>query len=46
LRDWGDECRNESEGIANEHCQFMIRVECLASQHQRCIAGNELETYL
>jgi len=34
LRDWIDECKNESASIVDKQCQLMIRVEGLASQRQ------------
>ena len=45
LRDGDDECRDESKGIADKQCQFVVGVECLASQPQSCSVGNELRTY-
>ena len=33
LRDWNDECRNESESIVDKRCQLMVRDEGLTSQH-------------
>ena len=38
LRDGNEECRDETEGIADKRSQLVLRVECLASQPQSCIA--------
>jgi len=34
LRDWNDECGNESESIVDKRCQLMIRDEGLTDQYQ------------